>query len=88
MLIQQQCKAEWISFGDKCNRIFMAKMKQRKAWTSIYHIKDQNGKTVEGFEAVSTEMTSYYKSLLGKQFLVRSKVDSQVVNLGRYLDLE
>ncbi|KAJ8419959.1 hypothetical protein Cgig2_029098 [Carnegiea gigantea] len=42
LLIKQQSKTEWISFGDECTRVFIAKMKQRKAWTSIYHIRDQH----------------------------------------------
>jgi len=31
-LMKQQCKAEWIGFGDECSRLFMARVKQRKAW--------------------------------------------------------
>ncbi|KAJ8420414.1 LOW QUALITY PROTEIN: hypothetical protein Cgig2_018065 [Carnegiea gigantea] len=48
LLVKQQSKAEWISFGDECTRVFMVKMKQRKAWTSIYHINDQHDQRVEG----------------------------------------
>ncbi|KAJ8436362.1 hypothetical protein Cgig2_009927 [Carnegiea gigantea] len=77
LLVKQQCKAEWISFGDECTRVFMAKMKQRKAWTSIYHINDQHDQRVEGFEAVSKVMTNYYKKLLGEKDLYRTQVDTQ-----------
>ena len=43
LLIKQQCKADWIGQGDECSRLFMAKIKQRKALTCIYHIEDCNG---------------------------------------------
>jgi len=72
MLIKQQCKAEWLSFGDECSRVFMAKMKQRKAWTCIYHIRDQHEQRVEGFEAVSKVMTNFYQKLLGEKNLYTS----------------
>ncbi|KAJ8432338.1 hypothetical protein Cgig2_020687 [Carnegiea gigantea] len=65
LLIKQQSKEEWISFRDKCSRIFIARIKQRKALTSIFHIRDQNDQRVEGFVAVSEVMTTYYKRLLG-----------------------
>ena len=42
LLIKQQSKAEWIGHGDEFSRVFMARIKQRKALSSIFHIKDQN----------------------------------------------
>jgi len=66
LLIKQQYKAEWIRYGDECTRVFMAKIKQRRACTSIYHIKDQYDQRLEGFEAISKVMTNYYKKLLGE----------------------
>ncbi|KAJ8419964.1 hypothetical protein Cgig2_012405 [Carnegiea gigantea] len=42
-----------IGYGDECSRIFMARMKQRKAMTSFFHIRDQNDQRVEGFDTVS-----------------------------------
>ncbi|KAJ8429695.1 hypothetical protein Cgig2_004494 [Carnegiea gigantea] len=88
LLVKQQSKAEWISFGDECTRVFMAKIKQRRAWTSIYHIKDQHDQRVEGFEAVSKVMTNYYKKLLDEKDHHRTQVDTQVINLGDCLNLE
>ena len=64
-LMKQQSKAEWIRFGDECSRLFMARIKQRKANASIYFIKGQNNQRLEGFEAVSRVLTDYYKELLG-----------------------
>jgi len=43
----------------------MAKMKQRKVWTCIYHIRDQHDQRAEGFEAVSKVMTNLYKKIIG-----------------------
>ncbi|KAJ8420942.1 hypothetical protein Cgig2_002022 [Carnegiea gigantea] len=88
LLIKQQCKAEWISCGDECIRVFMAKIKQRRACTSIYYIKDQHEKRVEGFEAVSKFMTNYYKKLLGENDHHRTHIDIQVINMGECLNLE
>ena len=42
-LIKQQSKAEWVGYGDDCSRLFMAKIKQRKAMTCIYQLKDKQG---------------------------------------------
>lgn len=35
-LLQQQCKQEWIKYGDTCSRLFFTKAKQRKLATYIY----------------------------------------------------
>ncbi|KAJ8419893.1 hypothetical protein Cgig2_017703 [Carnegiea gigantea] len=88
LLIKQQSKPEWISFGDECSRIFMARIKQRKALTSIFYIRDQNGQRVEGFDAVSEVMTKYYKGLLGMTDHQRTKIDPQVIELGQCLTIE
>jgi len=66
-LIKQQCKAEWIKFGDECTRYFFAKAKQRKLATYIYTLQDQNGESIEGFKAVATKKLQFYKKILGKQ---------------------
>ncbi|KAJ8439779.1 hypothetical protein Cgig2_029039 [Carnegiea gigantea] len=62
-LMKQQCKAEWIGFGDECSRLFMARIKQRKAMASIYFIKGHDDQRFEGFEVVSRVLTDYYKDL-------------------------
>ncbi|KAJ8430782.1 hypothetical protein Cgig2_023276 [Carnegiea gigantea] len=49
-LIKQQCKLEWIKYGDDSTRLFFAKAKQRKLSSYIYSLKDQEGRLVEGFE--------------------------------------
>jgi len=66
LLIKQQSKAEWIGHGDECSRVFMARIKQRKALSSIFHTKDQNDQRVEGFTEVSRVLSPYYKGLLGQ----------------------
>ncbi|KAJ8425317.1 hypothetical protein Cgig2_020955 [Carnegiea gigantea] len=48
--VWQQCKLEWIKFGDDSTRLFYAKAKQRKLSSYIYTLKDQEGGLVEGFE--------------------------------------
>jgi len=42
-LIKQQCKMEWISYGDDNTRTFFARAKQRKLASYIYQIKDDKG---------------------------------------------
>ena len=49
-LIKQQCKMEWIRFGDDSTRLFYAAAKQRKLSSYIYTLKNQHGSLVEGFE--------------------------------------
>ena len=88
LLIKQQSKAEWIGLGDECTRVFMARIRQRKALTCIYQIRNQDDLRVEGFDAVSKIMTSYYKHLLGGKLRQRSKIDLQVISRGRCLNFE
>ncbi|KAJ8419500.1 hypothetical protein Cgig2_026412 [Carnegiea gigantea] len=87
-LIKQQSKAEWIGFGDECSKYFMAKIRQRKAMTSIFQLKDKHDQWVEGFEAVADTITDFYKDLLGKHESQRSQVDPQVTEYGQTLSLE
>ena len=49
-LMQQQCKLEWISYGDDNTKTFFAEAKQRKLASYIYEIKDTKGDLVEGFD--------------------------------------
>ncbi|KAJ8439478.1 hypothetical protein Cgig2_006995 [Carnegiea gigantea] len=77
LLIKQQSKAKWIGLGDECTRVFMARIRQRKALTCIYQIRNQDDLRVEGFDAVSKIMTSYYNHLLGGKLRQRSKIDLQ-----------
>ncbi|KAJ8441435.1 LOW QUALITY PROTEIN: hypothetical protein Cgig2_023621 [Carnegiea gigantea] len=39
-LLKQQGKADWIAYGDECSRFFMSRIKQRKAMTYIYTLRD------------------------------------------------
>ncbi|KAJ8436062.1 hypothetical protein Cgig2_000358 [Carnegiea gigantea] len=71
LLIKQQSKAEWIGYGDECSRVFMARIKQRKALSSIYHMKDLKDQRVEGF----IEVSRYYKGLLGARETQRTPID-------------
>ena len=66
----------------------MARIKQRKAWTSIFHIKDQHDQRVEGFEEVLRVMTTFYKKLLGERDHHRTHVDQQVIEIGQCLNIE
>ncbi|KAJ8435936.1 hypothetical protein Cgig2_013283 [Carnegiea gigantea] len=79
-LTKQQSKANWIGYGDECSRVFMARIKQRKVMTSIFHIRDHNNQGVEGFDAVTEVMTRFYKELLGIKKHHRIKVDQQPFN--------
>ena len=66
----------------------MARVKQRKAMTSTFHIRDLNDQRVEGFDDVSKVMTKYCKDLLGKRDHHRSSVDPLVMKVGPYLTIE
>ncbi|KAJ8420694.1 hypothetical protein Cgig2_021608 [Carnegiea gigantea] len=79
-LMQQQCKIEWINYGDECRRIFFAKAKQRKLASYIYQIKDADGNLIEGFDQVSSTMQTFHKSLLGEQNTTRKKIDMEVAH--------
>ena len=37
-ILRQQCKAEWILYGDDCTRYFFAKAQQRKTASYIYEL--------------------------------------------------
>ena len=87
-LMKQQCKAEWIGFGDEYSRLFMAKVKQRKARASIYFIKDHEDHTLKGFEAVSRVLTDYYTDLLGNSNHHRAGIDTNIIEMGPSLDIE
>ncbi|KAJ8422037.1 hypothetical protein Cgig2_027268 [Carnegiea gigantea] len=87
-LIKQQSKAEWIGYGDECSRYFMAKIKQRKAMTCIYQLKDKHSQWVQGFNAVADIITEYYTDLLGRKGTQRHQVQPQAVQYGHTLTLE
>jgi len=86
-LMKQQCKAEWIGYVDECTRLFMARIKQKKANASIYFIKDHNNQRVEGFEAVTNVLTNYYKELLGNNTSHRASINPTIVENGPTLSL-
>ncbi|KAJ8429593.1 hypothetical protein Cgig2_008564 [Carnegiea gigantea] len=70
--LQEQCKLEWIKYGDTSSKLFFAKAKQRKLATYIYSINDANGNWVEGFDNVGKVMVEFYKRLLGHQLCTRT----------------
>ncbi|KAJ8436136.1 hypothetical protein Cgig2_033631 [Carnegiea gigantea] len=81
-LMQEQCKIEWINYGDECTRIFFAKAKQRKLASYIYQIKDANGDLVEGFDQVSSTLQTFYKVLLREQNTIRKQINMEVAHHG------
>ncbi|KAJ8430483.1 hypothetical protein Cgig2_021729 [Carnegiea gigantea] len=87
-ILRQQCKAEWIIYGDDCTRYFFAKSKQIKIASYIFELQDEQGKVNQGFPILATIMQNYYKRLLGKQDIQRSHVDPQVIYMGNTLTLE
>ena len=84
-LIKQQCKLEWIRYGDDSTRLFFAKAKQRKLSTYIYSLKDQAGNQVEGFDQVGHTMFLFYRDLLGTTSPTRSTIDMEVISQGNVL---
>ncbi|KAJ8431545.1 hypothetical protein Cgig2_009623 [Carnegiea gigantea] len=79
-LIRQQCKIEWIKYGDDCTRFFFARAKQRKLATYIFTIQDATGAVVEGFDQVGDVMLSFYKDLLRQTSLQRHPIDPSIVS--------
>jgi len=66
-IIRQQCKVEWITYGDDSIRYFFARAKQRKTALYIYELQDEQGRSFQGFPGVAAIMQDYYKRLLGEQ---------------------
>ena len=66
----------------------MAKIKQRKAMTCIYQLKDKQGQWVQGFDKVADIITDFYKDLLGKHISQRCHINPQVLQHGNTLSLE
>ena len=66
----------------------MARVKQRKAMASIYFIKDHEGHTLEGFEAVSRVLADYYTDLLGNSNHHRAVIDTNIIEMGPSLDTD
>ena len=87
-LIKQQSNTEWIGLGDDCTQMFMARMKQRRAMTCIYSLKDHNDKRVESFDAVAKIMTSYYEEALGTHNNHITHIDNRVIAMGPYLTVD
>ncbi|KAJ8425482.1 hypothetical protein Cgig2_023898 [Carnegiea gigantea] len=84
-LMQQQCKIEWIHYGDDNTRIFFAKAKQRKLASYIYKIKDAKGDLVQGFDQVGLTMQTFYKALQGEQNTTKQMVHMEVAHQGPVL---
>ena len=87
-LIQQQCKIEWIKYGDDCTKFFFAKAKQRKMANYIYSIQDHRGQTVEGFDNVGKVMNNFYRNTLGTQETMRKELDPEIISQGPTLSRE
>ncbi|KAJ8426496.1 hypothetical protein Cgig2_029238 [Carnegiea gigantea] len=81
-LLRQQCKMDWISYGDDCTRFFFAKAKQRKLSTYIYSLHDASG------NEVGDVILSYYKGHLGHSSLRRTPVDPSIFAQGEVLSVE
>ena len=86
-ILRQQCKAEWISYGDECTKYFFAKAKQRKTASYIYELQDMSGNVVQGFPETARLMQVYYKGLLGEQEVQRGNLDPKVMAMGNSLSI-
>ncbi|KAJ8422634.1 hypothetical protein Cgig2_028505 [Carnegiea gigantea] len=87
-LLRQQCKIDWISYGDDSTRFFFAKAKQRKLTTYIYSIHDASDNEVEGFDLVGDVLFSYYRDHLGKASMRRAPLDPATIAQGATLSME
>ncbi|KAJ8430456.1 hypothetical protein Cgig2_030112 [Carnegiea gigantea] len=86
--LRQQCKMDWISYGDDSTRFFFAKAKQRKLTTYIYSIHDASDNEVEGFDLVGDVLFSYYRDHLGKASMRRAPLDPATIEQGATLSME
>ncbi|KAJ8441878.1 hypothetical protein Cgig2_034137 [Carnegiea gigantea] len=73
---------------DECSKVFITKIKQRKAMTRIYTIRNHHDQWIEGFAAVTEVMTAFYKTLLGTKDPCRILVDQNVINQGPRLSID
>ena len=87
-LLKQQCKIDWINYGDDSTRFFYARAKHRKLASYIFSIQNTTGEVVEGFDKVGDVLLSYYKDLLGQTPLHRQKLDASILSLGALLNQE
>jgi len=88
-LIRQQCKLDWLKFGDDSTRFFYAQAKCRKLATYVYSLQSTTGTTLEGFDQVGREMLQYYKQLLGQESMVApSQIETSLANQGPRLTPE
>ncbi|KAJ8419375.1 hypothetical protein Cgig2_022175 [Carnegiea gigantea] len=83
-LLKQQCKIDWIKYGDDCTRFFFARAKQRKLAAYIYAIQDATGAKVEGFDQLKNmeelgikDYTAWNKATVAKLvWTIATKQDS------------
>ena len=87
-LLKQQCKIEWIKYGDDCTRLFFAKAKQRKMATYIFSLHDASGVEVEGFDKVGEVLHAFYTDLLGRTYMPHTPLDTSTISLGDSLSME
>ncbi|KAJ8431533.1 hypothetical protein Cgig2_009611 [Carnegiea gigantea] len=74
-LIRQQCKVDWLNYGDDCMRYFFAKAKQRKVDSYVYSIQDNHGNDQQGFGEVVGILQDYFKALLGPSTVTRPPIN-------------
>ena len=87
-LLRQQCKMEWIRYGDDSTRFFFAKAKQRKLSTYIYSLLDASGNEVEGFDLVGDAIYSFYRNHLGQASMRRTHIEPDTIAQGAILSME
>ncbi|KAJ8420343.1 LOW QUALITY PROTEIN: hypothetical protein Cgig2_012108 [Carnegiea gigantea] len=87
-ILRQQCKADWLAYGDECTRYFFAKAKQRKTVSYFFELQDDQGNFQQGFPAVASILQHYYKSQLGEQLPHSGKIDPHVISMGNVLSIE
>ena len=78
-LIRQQCKVDWLNYGDDCTKYFFAKTKQRKLASYVYALQDDQGQTHQGFIKVTSILQDYYKALLGPSEVPRTSIDPYAI---------
>ncbi|KAJ8419640.1 LOW QUALITY PROTEIN: hypothetical protein Cgig2_030847 [Carnegiea gigantea] len=87
-LIKQQCKFEWIGYGNDSTRLFFAKAKQRKLVSYTYSLMDEEGHLVEGFDQLERIVKHFWQGLLGPQIVSQSPIVNDIILIGPLLTQE
>ncbi|XP_039028779.1 uncharacterized protein LOC120162766 [Hibiscus syriacus] len=65
MFLKQKGKAQWLKEGDRCTKFFHSIIAAKNKRDTIRVIVDDQGRRLESFDNMATEVINYFKSLIG-----------------------